>query len=311
MIADFSVLALGLAVLVGGASALVRGGSSLALRLGLSRLVVGLTVVAFGTSAPELVVSVDAALRGAGGIAIGNVVGSNIANVALILGVGALIRPVLSNRQLLIRDVPFLIAVTIMVCVMLLDNRIGLGEGMILCAVMVGYLGYTVAKAKSTGSPGAEAPELPVDSLALAAALTIGGLLALVLGSNLFVSSAVALAAAWGMPDALIGLTIVAVGTSLPELATTIAAALKGESDIAIGNVIGSNLFNLFAILGIAAMVRPLHAPGLSQLDLMVMFGLTLALVPLLYTNSRVSRPEGALLLSAYAGFIVFRILSL
>jgi cation:H+ antiporter len=141
--------------------------------------------------------------------------------------------------------------------------------------------------------------------------LTIGGLLALVLGSNLFVSSAVSLAETWGMSNALIGLTIVALGTSLPELATTIAAAVKGESDIAVGNVIGSNLFNLFAILGVSSMVRPLHAPGLSQFDLIVMFALTLALVPLLYTNSRVSRVEGALLLSAYAGFIVFRILTL
>ncbi len=304
MIVDLLTLVGGLVVLVGAAHFLVQGAASLALRFGLSPLVVGLTVVAFGTSAPELVVSVQAALAGAGGIAVGNVVGSNIANIGLILGIAALVRPIASDPGVLRRDVPVLLAATVAGAAMLLDGDIGRMEGVALVVALVVYLGWSVRAARQDRV----ATDLPVDgpspSAWREAGLVIVGLAGLVLGADLFVGAATRIAEAAGVSNTVIGLTVVALGTSLPELATSIVAALRGESEIAVGNVIGSNLFNILGILGVAALVRPLAAPGLEVVDMAVMVVFTAAVLPMMLSGRRLIRIEGAALLAGYVGYI-------
>ena len=309
MLSDVLALVAGLALLVVTASALVRGAAALALRLGLTPLVVGLTVVAFGTSAPELVVSVQAALAGAGGIAVGNVVGSNVANVGLILAVAVLVRPIALDPALLRRDLPVLIGVTAVAVALLWDRALGRGEGAALVVGLVAYLAWSVWAARREQA----AVELPVseptgpawrDALFVAAGL--GGL---VWGADLFVGGAVGLAEAAGVSNAVIGLTVVAVGTSLPELATTVVAAARGEGGIAAGNVVGSNLFNWLGILGVAALVDPLDAPGLRPVDLAVAAAFALALVPMMWSGRRLVRPEAAVLLVGYLGYMAFLLL--
>jgi cation:H+ antiporter len=304
---DFLSVLGGLALLVVGAAALVRGAAALAIRLGLTPLVVGLTVVAFGTSAPELVVSVDAALKGVGGIAVGNVVGSNVANVGLILALAAILRPVPTSPALIRRDVPIMIGVTAFVIVMLRDGRIGLVEGAFLVLGLVAYLGFSIYVARSDRrAADALASEVPVAQGPkwLDPVLAVAGLGVLIAGAELMVGGAVALAEDFGVSDALIGLTIVAIGTSLPELATSVVAAVRGEGAIAAGNVVGSNVFNLLGILGVAAVLNPLHAPGLRPTDMAAMAVFAVVLVPLMLTGRRLVRAEGALLLAAYVSYV-------
>ena len=312
MLPDVLALVGGLALLTGGATALVRGASALALRLGLTPLVVGLTVVAFGTSAPELVVSVQAALAGAGGIAVGNVVGSNVANIGLILGLAVLVRPFAVDRSLLRRDVPVLLAVTLGAALVLADRTVGTAEGAALVAGLAAYLVWSVRQARrDTAAAAAVGADLPAPSgpawrdLLLVA----GGLIGLVGGADLFVGGAVALAEAAGVSSAVIGLTVVAIGTSLPELATSLVAAWRGESEIAAGNVVGSNLFNLLGILGVAALVRPIAAPDLAMADVAVMVGFTLAMAVLMLLGRRLVRLEGAALTSGYVAYLAYLVL--
>ena len=306
MLLDALALVGGLAVLVGAASLLVRGASAIALRFGLSPLVVGLTVVAFGTSAPELVVSVQAALAGAGGIAVGNVVGSNIANVGLILGVAALIRPVLSDPSVLRRDLPVLLGATLLAAAFLHDRAVTRVEGSVLLLGLVAYLAWSIAAARRQRD--AAPPDLPAATgpVALQALWVALGLAGLVLGADLFVGGAVGLAERAGVPNAVIGLTVVALGTSMPELATSIVAAVRGESEIAVGNVIGSNLFNVLGILGAAAVVRPLEAPGLQLVDVLVMTALAVLLVPMMWSGRRLIRLEAGVLAATYLGYVAF-----
>jgi len=306
MLLDLLAVAGGLVLLTGGATALVRGAAALALRLGLTPLVVGLTVVAFGTSAPELVVSVDAALKEAGGIAVGNVVGSNVANVGLILGLAALLRPFDVPRSLLRFDLPVMIGATVLVAVLLSDDRVGLVEGALLVAGLVAYIGLSVWRARADRAADALMGEVPTVTgpAWLDPLLVVAGLALLVGGAELLVGGAVALAEHFGVSDALIGLTIVAIGTSLPELATSIVAALRGEGAIAAGNAVGSNLFNLLGILGVAAVVHPLHASGIRPTDLLALAAFAVVLLPLMLTGRRLARPEGALLLAGYASYV-------
>lgn len=309
MILQLFLLAAGLVVLTAGATMLVRGAAALALRVGLTPLVIGLTVVAFGTSAPELLVSVQAALRDAGGIAVGNVVGSNVANLALILGLAAVVRPVPTSRPLLRRDVPLMIAASVVLALMLADKALGRIEGALLLAALFAYIGYSVrAGRRETAALAAVAPaeDLPppskhplVDGL-----LLVGGLAALIGGAHVFVEAAVTLAQALGVSNAVIGLTVVAIGTSLPELATSVVAAVRGESAIAAGNVVGSNLFNVLGILSVAALARPLAAPGIGGTDLLVMVVVAVAILPLLASGGRLSRLEGSVLLAGYAVYM-------
>lgn len=301
-------LVLGLVVLYFGAQALVKGGASLALRLGLTPLVIGLTVMAFGTSSPEMVVSVQAGLSGNGAISIGNVVGSNICNIALILGLCALVTPLTASAQVIRREVPIMIGVSIVALLMLIDGHLARWEGALLLAGLVIYTVLTVKQARA--ETAAEASKEYADEigpkptgLGLSIGLVAGGLGGLIVGSHFFVQGAVTLAESWGMSPVAIGLTVVAVGTSLPELATSLVAALKKESDVAIGNVVGSNIFNVLGILGIAALIQPIDAPGLEWGDLVVMLIIAVALLPLAKSGGRVNRWEGAALLAAYVGY--------
>jgi len=298
----------GFVLLVLGAEFLVRGAASLALRLGIPPVVVGLTVVAFGTSTPELGVSVTGAATGAGDVAIGNVVGSNICNIALILGLAALIRPLAVEARLVRLDVPIAIGCSVLLAILLLDHHMGRAEGLILLAGILGYLWWTVRLAIRAPGPlqaqfNEELPRPSRRRTYLEALLIAGGLGALVLGSTLFVDGAVAMARALGVSEAIIGLSLVAVGTSLPELATSVVAAIRRHSDIAVGNVVGSNIFNVLAILGVSPLVAPLTS-SVGAVDLGVMLLFAVLLFPLARSGFRLERWEGALLLLGYVGYL-------
>jgi len=304
-------LGVGLVALYFGAEALVKGGAGLALRLGLTPLVIGLTVIAFGTSSPEMVVSLQASLSGNGAIAIGNIIGSNICNIALILGLCAMISPLTADAQVIRREVPIMIGATVVALLVLADGHVARWEGAILVSGLIAYTTLTVRQARAeTALANAEfSQELgqrrPA-GLGLSIAGVIGGLVILVFGSHFFVQGAVTLAESWGMSQIAIGLTIVAIGTSLPELATSLLASLKRQGDVAIGNVVGSNLFNVLGILGVAALVHPITAPELAWADLGVMMFVSLALLPVVRTGGQISRWEGAGLLVVYIGYTIW-----
>jgi len=313
-------LALGLALLIVGAELLVRGASRLALRFGITPLVVGLTVVAFGTSSPELAVSIQSGLAGKADIAAGNIVGSNIFNVLFILGVAALILPLAVSQQLVRLDVPLLIGVSLLFWVMALDGRIGRFDGLLLVAGIVAYTVFAIRQGRN------ESPEIQTEfaqefgagngwlgRLPVQLALIGIGLALLVLGATWLVDGAVTIARALEVSEVVIGLTIVAVGTSLPEVATSIVAALRGERDIAVGNVVGSNLFNLLSIGGLAALVTPGGlevAASLVRFDLPVMVAVAFACLPIFATGHRIARWEGALFVAYYAAYTTFLILA-
>lgn len=297
-------LLLGLGVLSVGADRLVAGASALALRIGVSPLWVGLTVVAFGTSAPELVVSSMAAVNGQGGIALGNVLGSNICNIGLILGLSALLRPMRVELALLRRDIPLLLLVSLVAGLVLSDLAFGRLEGTLFLLALAIWL---VLSGRASQSDGEAHGPRPV-AWWLAALWVAVGLGALVVGARVFVEGAVDLARGFGVSETVIGLTIVAVGTSMPELATSVVAAVKGHGDIAIGNVVGSNLFNLLGILGVSSLLAPMSDPGLSRIDLLVMLGFAALLLPLSRTAATLSRREGAVLLALYAGYVGWRV---
>jgi cation:H+ antiporter len=299
----------GLVLLYFGAEGLVRGSSSLALRLGLSPLVVGLTVVAFGTSSPELMVSLKAALAGQADISVGNVVGSNICNIGLILGLCALITPVATSSQIVRIDIPIMIGITALALALMADGRLGMTEGIIFVLLLIAYIVFSIQLARrqpadSLGSEFGEEVKISKRGLAVDILMVIGGLALLVFGARFLVDGAVIIARTYGLSEALIGLTIVAIGTSLPELATSLLAAIKKESDIAVGNIVGSNIFNLVGILGITAIVHPLQAAGISTVDFAVMAGFSLLLWPMAYYQQRITRPEGAMLLLGYLAYV-------
>ena len=307
MISWFYLIA-GLGLLYLGAQILVKGGAALALRLGLNALVVGLTVIAYGTSSPEMVVSVSASLQDNGAIAIGNVVGSNICNIALILGVCALVSPLSASAQIIRREIPIMIGVSVVLAAMLWDEQLSRLEGGGLFAGIVVYTVLTVrdARAETKGKAEQEYGEdFPAGSMGLGKSvlLVVAGLGVLVVASQLFVGGAVVLAKSWGVTEAVIGLTVVAVGTSLPEFATSLVAAVRGHGDVAIGNVVGSNIFNVLGILGIAALINPIDTSGLSRVDLATMVVAALAMLPAARSGGVISRLEGAVLLFAYFGY--------
>lgn len=302
-------LALGLVLLYFGAEGLVRGSSSLALRLGLSPLVIGLTVVAFGTSSPELVVSLQAALAGQGAISAGNVVGSNICNIGLILGLSALITPVAISSQIIRVDTPAMIGVAVLGVLFMADGSISRVEGAVLLALLVAYVIFSIRLARrSTSDVMAAEFDHEVHTsrrgIWFDLLMVAGGLVLLVLGAKSLVEGAVQIARTFDWSEALIGLTIVAVGTSLPELATSLLAALKKESDIAVGNIIGSNIFNILGILGLSSLLRPLDAAGISGIDLGVMLAFALILFPFAYGQRRICRWEALVLLLGYTTYV-------
>jgi cation:H+ antiporter len=314
----YALLILGFVLLVGGADVMVRGAGAVAVRFGLSPVVVGLTVVAFGTSAPELAVSVGAARSDQAGLAIGNVVGSNIANVLLVLGVSAAIGGGLLVAQKLVRiDVPLMVGASVLVLLMSLDGSLGRPEGAVLFACIVAYTWWTVRTARREGaeieSEYEEAFGQPNDApVWIQLAQIVGGIALLVVGSGWLVDSASDIARDLGVSDLVIGLTVVAIGTSAPELATSVVAALKGERDIAVGNVVGSNLFNLLSVLGLTALLAPSGvavSDDALRLDMPIMLAVAVACLPVFFNGYELKRWEGGLFAIYYVAYIAFLVL--
>jgi cation:H+ antiporter len=313
----------GLLALILGADLLVRGASRLALTLGISPLVVGLTVVAFGTSAPEVAVSVGAVLDGKTDLALGNVVGSNIFNVLFILGLSAMITPLVVNIQLIRQEVPIMLGASLMLCLLALDGNLSFVDGIMLMSLMVSYTIFLVWQSRSQGQAAQDeydaefAPERPapwLDRMYVQLALIAVGLGLLVLGSDWLVQASVVFAKSLGVSDLIIGLTIVAAGTSMPEVATSIMAAVKGERDIAVGNVVGSNTFNILGCLGLASMVSggaglSVPAPALN-FDLWVMTAVALACLPVFMTGREIARWEGGMFLAYYLAYVAYLVLA-
>ena len=307
MITAYYLLA-GSVLLWFGAETFVRCSSALALRLGLTPLVVGLTVVAFGTSAPELGVSLISAFRGLGDVATGNVVGSNIANVGLILGLAALVKPIRIEAQLLRLDLPLVVAASLLVTLLFGDGMLSRVSGVLLVLLLIGYVVLSLRKAKldvefETSGFGEQARRRPVG---IVIGLAAFGLTMLIMGSFAFVNGAEDLAIRLGVSPAIVGLTVVAVGTSLPEAATSIVAAWRGQGEIALGNVVGSNMFNLLAILGITSTISPLTRGGVSMVSFGVMILFAALLIPMMKTGMRISRWEGAGLIAAYVAYLAW-----
>ena len=296
----------GFVILTLGAEALVRGASAIALRLGITPLIIGLTIVAFGTSAPELAVSLKSALAGNSGIALGNVIGSNIANIGLILAITALIRPIQVKSQMVKRDIPIMIAASMLFWGLLLDGELSFWDGALLFSLLVGYLSFSFISSRNSGD-SEEIDDTP-QKTGLSVLFIIVGIAMLVGGGILFVDGAVDLAKTFGISEVIIGLTVVAIGTSMPELVTSLVAARKGESDLAIGNIVGSNLFNILGILGVTALVHPIAAAGIQDFDFIVMLALSLILLPFAWTGFRIGRREGAILLITYLSYMGYLI---
>ena len=311
MTSTILILVLGLVLLYFGAEGLVRGSSSLALRLGVGPLLVGLTVVAFGTSTPELVVSLKAAYLGQGDISVGNVVGSNICNIGLILGFCALIIPIKVASQIVRVDTPIMIGVTALAMALLYDGALTRVEGIILFILLLVYVLFSIRLArKQVSDPlaGEFSEEIKISKWGTweDIAFIVGGLVMLVFGARFLVEAAIDIAKAFGLSEAVIGLTIVAVGTSLPEFATSLVAALKKEADIAVGNIVGSNIFNILGILGISSAVTPLSSAGITAIDLGVMMLFALVLWIFSRTGHLLNRVEGFLMLAGYAGYVAW-----
>lgn len=309
LMAVLSILG-GLVLLALGAEGLVRGSSSIALRMGVAPLVIGLTIVAVGTGSPEMIVSLQAAMKGSSDLALGNIVGSNICNLALILGVAAIARPLHVRSVLLQREVPIMILVTLLLAALLYDGSLGRLDGALLTTGAIVYTFATYRAARRDDDPAVAAEfsdELPkpVAGVARSALLVLGGLVGLLLGANVLVSGAVIIAKAIGMSEVVIGLTVIAIGTSLPELATSVVAALRNDADVAFGNVLGSNILNILLVLGVVAMIRPISGAGLRTLDMTMLIGSAVVVYPLMWRGKIVNRWEGAALLAAYAAFVV------
>ena len=304
----------GFALLVGGAELLVRGAAGLAIALGISPLVVGLTVVAFGTSAPELAVSTLAAWHGQAGLALGNVVGSNICNVLLILGLSALAAPLPVARQVVRLEVPILIGLSALLYLFALGGRIGRAEGLLLFAGVIAYSAWTVRRSRRETRAAAESlVETGHTARGLQLMQIAGGLLLLGIGSKWLVDGAMAVARYFGVSEMVLGLTVVAPGTSLPELATSVLASWRGQRDIAVGNVVGSNIFNILCVLGLTAAVAPSGVPvpaSALRFDLPVMLAAAVACLPIFFTGHRIDRWEGGLFLGYYLIYTLFTVLA-
>ncbi|GHE20193.1 calcium/sodium antiporter [Halomonas urumqiensis] len=304
----------GLVLLIVGAEALVRGASRLAARAGISPLIIGLTVVAFGTSSPELAVSLKAAMDDQAGIAMGNVVGSNIFNVLFILGVSALIVPLAVAQQLVRIDIPLMIGLSVLVLLLALDGGIGHLDGLVLVGGLAAYLTFLLFQNRRNPPPTEPNTATGDDRhWAINLAMVVGGLVLLVLGSRWFVEGAVAFANYLGVSDQVIGLTIIAAGTSLPEVVTSIIAALRGERDIAVGNVVGSNVFNILGVLGLTGLLAPSGiavSEAMLGFDLLVMIAVALACLPVCFTGGTISRWEGGVLLGYYVAYTLYLVLA-
>jgi cation:H+ antiporter len=305
-------LSAGLILLLLGGDALVRGGIGMAHRLGVSPLLIGLTLVGFGTSTPELITSVEAALRGAPGIAVGNVVGSNIANILLIVGLAALIYPLTTSRRMLRRDGAVMLLAALACIAAVLLGTISRPVGLLLVLLLGAYVYASYRRERGGGRRADDAGVLEIDAagllpkrLGFGLLLLAGGLGLTVLGARLLVDAAIDLATAAGVSETVVGLTVVAIGTSLPELATSAIAAYRRHADVAIGNIVGSNIYNVLGVLGATAVVKPIAVPPeIARLDVWVMLAATLLLLLFAFTGSRICRAEGVVFLAGYVAYV-------
>lgn len=309
MILDSAFIAVGFALLLIGAEYLIRGAVGIARRLNISLLVIGLTVVALGTSLPELTVSLKAALHGSPGIAFGNIVGSNIANILLILGAAALIHPMTCSKAAVYRDGMTMLAATVMFVGLAMTGSLGFWSGLASVLALVGYLYYSYRRDQASGEDlhAQEVEEVgPLSgSIWLLSLAVIGGPVGVIVGADMLVRGSVGIARVLGVSEEVIGLTLVAFGTSLPELATTVVAAMRRHGDVALGNVLGSNLFNLLGVMGAVTMVVPMEVPPkIGAFDIWVMLGVTILLFPCMRSGWRLNRGEAGLFLTVYAAFI-------
>jgi cation:H+ antiporter len=311
MLHDLLLVAAGLILLFLGGEGLVRGSVAIAERLSISKLLIGLVIVGFGTSTPELLVSVNAALGGTPELALGNVVGSNIANVLLILGLAAVITPILGWERTAVREALVAAIISLAAFALVQGEAISRLEGIAMLMVLGGYLlsSYWLekrdTKAKTFQHEAEEFGDIPLPRPWLAPVLVLGGIVALVFGADMLVEGAVNIARDFGVPDAVIGLSLVAIGTSLPELATAIVAAIRRHSDVVLGNVIGSNIFNILAILGITVMIQPIEVSArFREIDTPVMLGVALLLLALLFLTKSIGRLWGVLMLALYAAYM-------
>ena len=312
MILDISMTVGGLVLLMVGADYLVRGAVAIARALGVSALVIGLTVVALGTSLPELVISLEAALDGSAGLAVGNIVGSNIANILLILGVAGLIAPIRCSRMAIFRDGTAMLASTAFFIAAALIGLLNIAYGLIALVLLTGYMyaSYRSDKKAGNGIHAQEAADIePIAGAIWVSVLAVvAGLAGVIFGAKLLVEGAQGLARTFGVSEEVIGLTLVAFGTSVPELATTIVAALRRHADVALGNVIGSNLFNLLGVMGVVTCVVPIDVPEqILRFDLWVLAGVSAMMIQFMYSGLRLSRSESALFLITYAAFVLIQ----
>ncbi|OHW61999.1 inner membrane protein YrbG [Andreesenia angusta] len=317
---NFVLLIFGFAILVKGADFFVEGSSSIAKRFNIPSMVIGLTLVAFGTSAPELAVSVSGSLKGSNGIVFGNVVGSNIVNVLLILGISALISPINIRLKTIFKEVPFVILTTVAMMVMAMDSLLDGSdgsvilrtEGFLLLLFFAIYL-YSMIEISILGKEEYPEDDIKLLGVGKSVLFTLGGLGAVIFGADLAVKHAISIAESLGLSETLIGLTVVAVGTSLPELITSVVASRKGENDIAVGNIIGSNIFNALFVLGISSAIAPVTIARENFVDIWILLASAVLLIPLMYTGKRLSRAEGGIMVLGYVvytAFLVFRTVS-
>ncbi|MGJ3247150.1 MAG: calcium/sodium antiporter [Elainellaceae cyanobacterium] len=308
----------GFVLLVGGAEILVRGASQLAIMAGIPTLVIGLTIVAYGTSSPELAVTVQSTLAGNADLAIGNIVGSNIANILLILGISATIVPLFVSQQLVRLDVPLMIGISILLLILGLDGTIDRSDGVLLLCGALAYTAFTIYQGRKDNQTASDEVPQPFDldqrrrrSVMIGASLglVVIGLIMLVVGSQWMINGAITIAKLFGVSELVIGLTIVAIGTSLPEIATSVAACLKGERDLAVGNAIGSNIFNILLVIGMCGAIAPNGVPVANsalRFDIPIMIAVAAACLPIFFTGFRILRQEGILFLVYYAAYTLY-----
>lgn len=305
-------ITIGLLLLYVGAEGLVRASVSLAHRLRVSPLIIGLTIVAYGTSMPELMVSLKTALSGQGSISIGNIVGSNIFNIAVILGMSAFIYPLKINIKLLRLDTPIMILVAVLFGILFRDKQLDRAEGLILFLLIMGYTSFNFYAARRTSKKEIAQIKKETSSIKifknfnLEIAVILGGLLFLAIGANFLINGSICLARIIGISEAIIGLTIVAAGTSLPELATSLVAAFRKSPDIAVGNIVGSNTFNILGVLGISSLLSPVHSAGISFMNIYVMVFFSIILLPLMWSGFQIKRLEGLILVAGYICYLFY-----
>lgn len=308
LIFNFLLVGAGLAMLFFGAEWLVKGSIAISNKLGVSQLVIGLTVVAFGTSTPELAVSVSSAMQGLSDVALGNVVGSNIVNIGAILGISAMISPIIVSKSAIRKEVPIMIGISFLLLAIIIDGKIDFVDGLLLVIGIIVFTGYSYRSSKKD----TDIEEIPVSQklqknvFSKSIIFMIMGLALLTGGSFLTVDNAVIIGASFGVSELFMGLTIVAIGTSLPELTTSVVAARKGHADLSVGNIVGSNIFNILAILGVSSLISGITVSEQILIDVGIMLAFSLVLIPIMRSGFVISRKEGILLIAGYVGYVVF-----